>query len=183
MDPIAWIAAEIVPHETDVRQWLRRSTLRGVDVDDVVQEAYARIAASAGLAAVREPRAYFFTVVRNLALEQMRRARVTPIAAVADLQSSFIVDEGADPEQVAADRDELRQVLAMIERLPDRLKQVLRLRRIDGLPQKEIARRLGVPESTVEKRAAKALKLLLAELRAGNAKDDLNSGSGRRGWR
>lgn len=181
-DPIAWIAAEIVPHETDVRQWLRRSTLRGVDVDDVVQEAYARIAASPGLAAVREPRAYFFTVVRNLALEQMRRAKVTPIAAVADLQSSFIVDEGADPERIVADRDELRQVLAMIERLPDKLKQVLRMRRIEGLPQREIARRLGVPESTIEKRAAKALKLLLAELRSGQPETDADRGGSRR-WR
>ena len=182
-DPIAWIAAEIVPHEADVRQWLKRSTLRGIDVDDVVQEAYARIAASSRLAAVREPRAYFFTVARNLALEQMRRAKITPIAAVADLSSSFIVDEGADPERIASDRDELRQVLAMIERLPEKLRQVLRMRRIEGLPQKEIARRLGVPESTVEKRAAKALKLLLAELRIGRAGDIAEQDSGRRGWR
>ena len=39
------------------------------------------------------------------------------------------------------------------------------MRRIEGLSQKEIARRLGVPESTIEKRAATALRLLLAALR------------------
>lgn len=164
-DPLAWIAREMVPHEPDVRQWLRRSSLRVVDVDDVVQEAYARVAASAHLDGVREPRAYFFTVVRNIALEQMRRARVTPITIVADFPPSIIVDEGADPETRAADRDELRQVLEMIQRLPEKLRQVLLLRRVEGLPQKEIARRLGVPESTIEKRSAKALRLLMADLR------------------
>jgi len=181
-NPIAWIAKEVVPHERDVRQWLRRSSLRSVDADDVVQEAYARIAAAAPqLASVREPRAYFFTVVRNIALEQMRRARVTPIAAVADLQSSFVVDERAGPEQIAADRDELKHVFETIQRLPDKLRQVLLMRRVEGLPQREIARRLGVPESTIEKRSAKALRLLLAEMRADKVVAPLETG--RRQWR
>ncbi|HEY9235673.1 MAG TPA: RNA polymerase sigma factor [Phenylobacterium sp.] len=182
-DPIAWIAERIVPHEPDVRRWLRRSTLGGFDPDDAIQEAYARIAAASNLAAVREPRAYFFTVVRNVILEQMRRARITPIAVVADLQSSFVVDEGADPERIAAGRDELRQVFGMIQRLPQKLRQVLLMRRVEGLPQKEIARRLGVPESTVEKRSAKALRLLLADLRS--AEDGLapTRALRRREWR
>lgn len=186
-DPFVWIANEIVPHEPDVRRWLRRSSLRTVDADDVVQEAYARIAAAAPGASVREPRAYFFTVVRNVALEQMRRARVTPIAAVADLQSSFIVDDRAGPEQIAADRDELRRVFDMIQRLPDKLRQVLLMRRVEGLPQKEIARRLGVPESTIEKRSAKALRLLLRDIRseepADRASPRTSRGASGREWR
>lgn len=184
-ESLVWIARELVPHEPDVRQWLRRSSLRGGDLDDVIQEAYARLAATPNLSTVREPRAYFFTVVRNLALEHMRRARVTPIAIVADLQSSLIVDDGADPEQITADRDELRKVFTMIQRLPEKLRQVLVMRRVEGLPQKEIARRLGVPESTIEKRSAKALRLLLADLRTADeagaiARDAKGKG---RAWR
>lgn len=182
-ESLVWIAKEVVPHEPDVRQWLRRSSLRGGDLDDVIQEAYARIAAAPNLSTIREPRAYFFTVVRNLALEHMRRAKVTPIAVVADLQSSLIVGEGADPEQIAADRDELRKVFIMIERLPEKLRQVLMMRRVEGLPQKEIARRLGVPESTVEKRSAKALRLLLADLRAGQDAGGAASDLRGRAWR
>ncbi|MGV3578221.1 RNA polymerase sigma factor [Brevundimonas sp.] len=136
-DPLAWIARKMVPYEPDVRQWLRRSILRLVDPDDIIREAYARVAASAQLEAVREPRACLFTVARNIALEQMRRARVTPITVVGDLPSSIIVDEGADPERSTADRDELRHVLEMIQRLPDKLRQVLLLRQVEGLPQKE----------------------------------------------
>lgn len=185
-DRIAWIGAEIVPHESDVRQWLRRSSFRAVDEDDAIQEAYARIAAAPQVDAIREPRAYFFTVVRNVILEQMRRARVTPIALVADLQLSFIVDERPNPETVAADREELRQVFELIQKLPDKLRQVLLMRRVEGLAQKEIARRLGVPESTVEKRAAKALRLLLAKLSTGQVGERAEGRSAttrRRPWR
>lgn len=185
-DRLAWIAREIVPHEPDVRAWLSRSGLRSVDPDDTVQEAYARIAAAAQAAEIREPRAYFFTVVRNVAFEQMRRARLTPITLVADFQSSFVVDERADPERTAADRDELRLVFEMIQRLPDKLRQVLLMRRVEGLAQKEIAHRLGVPESTIEKRSAKALRLLMADLRTqeGAVADPMTDRmKGRGGWR
>lgn len=164
-DRIAWIAASITPHESDVRRWLRHSSLSVVDEDDVIQEAYARFSALACVDAIREPRAYFFTVARSIVLEHMRRARLTPMTVVADIGETFIVDEEPDPERVAADRDELRHVVKMIQSLPEKPRQVLWMRRIEGLSQKEIARRLGVPESTIEKRAATALRLLLAALR------------------
>jgi RNA polymerase sigma-70 factor (ECF subfamily) len=184
-DRIAWIGAEIVPHERDVRSWLRRSSLRVLDEDDVIQEAYARVAAAPSVQQIREPRAYFFTAVRNIVLEHLRRAKVTPIAVVADFQEAFVVDDSPDPEKIAVDRDELRRVIDMIEALPEKLRQVLWLRRVEGLSQREIARRLGVPESTVEKRAAKALRLLLSELSAAEAASAARAApvrSTRRGW-
>lgn len=184
-DRIAWIDAEIVPHESDVRGWLRRSSLPVIDEDDVIQEAYVRVAAVPSVQAIREPRAYFFTAVRNIVLEHMRRARITPISGVADFRESFIVDDGPDPETIVAHRDELRHVVRMIQALPEKQRQVLWMRRIDGLSQKEIARRLGVPESTIEKRAAKALRGLLAALNAGAADggDVMAGRPGRRPWR
>lgn len=180
-DRIAWIGAEIVPHEPDVRGWLRRSSLSVVDEDDVIQEAYARLAGGVSIENVREPRAYFFTVVRNVVLEHMRRARVTPITVVADFSDSIIVDDGPDPERIAVHRDELRRVITMIQSLPEKPRQVLWMRRVEGLSQKEIARRLGVPESTVEKRASKALRLLLQRL--GDADEKVATARpGKRAW-
>ena len=180
-DRIAWIGAEIVPHEPDVRGWLRRSSLSVIDEDDVIQEAYARLAGGASIESIREPRAYFFTVVRNIVLEHMRRARVTPITVVVDFHHSLIVDDGPDPERIAVHRDELRRVIIMIQSLPEKPRQVLWMRRVEGLSQKEIARRPGVPESTVEKRASKALRLLLQRL--GDAGEKATTARpGRRAW-
>lgn len=166
-DTIAWVAAEILPHEADVRQWLRRSSFHLVDEDDVVQEAYARIAGMSDVAHVGSPRAYFFTVVRNIAFELTRRARAGPISPVEDFDALVIVDDGPDPEQAAGDRQEFRRIAALIQGLPEKHRQVFIMRRIEGLSQKEIARRLGVPESTIEKRAAKGLRLLLEAMGAG----------------
>lgn len=46
-----WIAAHILPHEGEVRGWLRRHahTLSAADVDDLIQEAYARLSRAAFL--------------------------------------------------------------------------------------------------------------------------------------
>ncbi len=70
---IAWIAAEVLPHESDIRKWIRRFGANGLDEDDVVQEAYCRLASLADTQQVRSARAYFFTTIRNIILEQLRR--------------------------------------------------------------------------------------------------------------
>ena len=159
-DRIAWIGAEIVPHEPDVRGWLRRSSLSVVDEDDVIQEAYARLAGGVSIENVREPRAYFFTVVRNVVLEHMRRARVTPITVVADFSDSIIVDDGPDPERIAVHKDELRRVITMIQSLPEKPRRVLWMRRVEGLSQKEIAAQLGLSELTVQVHIVRGLRNL-----------------------
>lgn len=164
-DNITWIRVNLLRFEGDVRKWVRRSCPRGTEEDDVIQEAYARIAAAPDLGHVRNPRAYFLTVVRHIALEQLRRAKIAPIMLVEDFGASDIIDESASPDRIVAGRQELRRIAAIVEAFPEKVREIFQLRRIQGLPQKEIARRLCVPESTVEKRAAKGLAMLLAALR------------------
>lgn len=150
----------ILPHEADVRAWLRRSSFHDVDPDDVIQEAYARFSRTPEPARIESPRAYFFTTVRNIALEQLRRARTSPLIPVEDFDALIVVDDRPGPERIAADRETLRQVADLMDRLPDKIRQVLLMRRIEGLSQKAVAQKLGLPESTVEKRTAKGLKML-----------------------
>lgn len=157
---VRWIGHEILPHEADVRAWLKRSSLPHTDPDDVIQEAYARISRTEAPERIDSPRAYFFTVARNVVLEQMRRARSSPLAPVEDFDALIIVDNEPDPERVVAGRDALRRVVDIMDSLPPKVRQVLLLRRVEGLSQKAVAQQLGVPESTVEKRAAKGLRML-----------------------
>ena len=48
----------------------------------------------------------------------------------------------------------------MTDRLPDRCREVVWLRRVEELPQKEVAARLGINEKTVEKHVAKGVRLI-----------------------
>lgn len=161
---VAFVGGHILPHEADVRAWLRRSGSSPEDVDDVVQEAYCRLAALDGVAHIVSGRAYFFRIARNIAIEKIRRARIVRIDCITEIDALNVVDDEPSPERVVASRRELSRVRRLIEELPERCRQIFTLRRIHGLSQKEIAARLGVTENVVETQAARGLRLILRAL-------------------
>lgn len=161
---IAWIARDVLPHEGDVRKWIRRFGANGVDEDDVIQEAYCRLATLRDSEQVRSARAYFFTVARNIILEQLRRDRIVHIDSVAEIDRLNIVDEGPSPERSFSGREELTRVRRLIEELPQRCRAIFTMRKVQGLSQREISQRMGVTENVVEKEVVKGLRLLLEGL-------------------
>lgn len=160
----AWLGMHIIPHEREVRAWLRRILRNPSDINDLIQEAYCRIARVADMAGIQEPRAYFFRVVRNVALEQFRRARVVRIDSVAEMAALSIADEAPSPERIAAGRSELARVQELIAALPERCRKVIELRKIHDMPQRRIAELLGISENTVEHEVTRGLRLILREL-------------------
>jgi RNA polymerase sigma-70 factor (ECF subfamily) len=166
---VAWVGSQILPHEHDVRGWLRRAGTADHDIDDLVQEAYCRLAGLVSVAHILNGRAYLFQTVRNIAIERMRRARVVRIESVTEIDSLNVVDSEPSPERVAASRSELRRVNDLIEGLPERCREIFKLRRMHGMPQRQIARLLGVTENVVEMQTARGLRLILAALAKGEA--------------
>jgi RNA polymerase sigma factor (sigma-70 family) len=171
-DIIAWIGSHVLPHEAAVRSWLRRWTGRAQDIDDVVQEAYSRLAALDSVSHIASGRAYLFQTTRNIVLEQVRRSKIVRIDNVTDLGTLNIVDEAPPVERVVGGARELAQVEQLIEGLPTACKRVFVLRRIHGESQREIARMFGISESAVEKQAVRGLKLILKAMESdGQAKE------------
>ena len=157
---MAWVGREILPHEADVRAWLLR-TLDPDDLEDVIQETYCQIAGLKDVGHIRSGRAYFFTTARRIVLLRLRRARIVSIESVTEIESLSIVEDEPSPERVIAARRELDRVRRLIEGLPDRCRRIFELRKVEGLPQREVAERLGVTEHTVENDVAKGLRLIL----------------------
>jgi len=162
---VAWVGANILPHEAAVRAWLRRSMVPRDDIDDLIQEAYCRIASLERVDHIDRPQSYFFHVVRMLLTEQVRRARIVRIETVAEMDALSIDSEEPSPERAAGARRELARVQRLIEGLPDRCRRIFELRKIHDVPQREIARILGVTESTVENDAVKGMRLILKAMR------------------
>ena len=113
----------------------------GMEVDDVVQEAYAELAGLADVTAIRSPRAYLFTTARSVILQQLRRARIVSFETVADLDRLVVDEATPGPERQAVVGEELRWLAAVIDALPGKCRQAFVLRKLHGLSQRAIAAR------------------------------------------
>lgn len=145
-----WFTEHVLPHEPLLRAWLRSRFPRGVELDDLVQEAFARVLhARAAGAAMRSPKAFLFATARNLALDILRHRQVSGEDTLVSLESLDVLD-GSDGIPETVDRHEkLERLTTAIQSLPERCREVLTLRKVYGLSQKEIAARLGISECTV----------------------------------
>ncbi|KQN90011.1 hypothetical protein ASE95_14930 [Sphingomonas sp. Leaf231] len=161
----AWVLREVMPHEPGIRAWLRQRGQSADDIDDLIQEGYAKLAGVTAFAQIAQPGGYFFQIVRNLMIDSIRRARVVRIDTVEHLADHGSLNDDVTPERIAAVRNELSWVMRALETLPERCRAIFTLRKIDGLSQKEIAARMGVSESIVENDAAKGLTLLMRAMR------------------
>lgn len=145
-----WFTEEVQPHEAALRAWLHSRFPTLADADDLVQEAYARLLRTRETGSIACARAFLFVTARNLALNQLRHLRHERPEGLAELDASGVLDEStAVPESVARAED-LQLLIHAIQSLPDRCRQIITLRKIYGLSQKEVAQRLDVSEHTVE---------------------------------
>lgn len=150
---------EVLPHAAAYRA--RAAHFCGPDeAEDLVQEAYARILATPDHKAIAAPRGFVLTVVRNLALERLRRANVVRIDALASMDMLEVADPAPDAFAVTSGRSELRYLLDLINGLPPQCGRVVHMRKIQQMPPTRIAEELSISLSTVEKHIAKGLALI-----------------------
>jgi RNA polymerase sigma-70 factor (ECF subfamily) len=144
-----------------LRSWLNQRQPFDLDADDIIQESYAILADLETVDTIRHPRAYLFQVARSVISKHVRRARIAPIHTVGDLVQLDQPDITPSPEQVAIDRDQLRQLARAIDAMPARTQQAFVLRRVEGLSQREISARMAISENTVEKHISHGLRFLI----------------------
>lgn len=156
-DRSRWFAEEVQLHEGALRNYLRGRVPSASDVDDVIQESYLKILKAKPGKGIASIRAYLFTVARNTAFKLFRKEKIFSPVRVADLPSSWVVDEEQNVTHTANLRSQDALIAEAIARLPPRRRDMLLLRVADGLAPGEIAARLGVSESTVRTQLTRAL--------------------------
>ena len=157
-DSVRWFINQVQVHQESLRAWLKGRFPALADPDDIVQEALTRVWRAKSANAVQSPKALLFTTAQNIALDQLRRRQVAHIEPVAEMAELFVYEEGPTPADTTANNQELEFLTQAIQSLPDRCRQVLTLRKIYGLSQKEIAAQLGIAEHTVESQVANGMR-------------------------
>jgi len=160
-----WFTEEVQPHEPALRAYLGRRFRDAGEVDDLVQESYLRLLRARAAGPIASARAYLFATARNLALGFFRRPRIFSTVAVTDFAASRIIQESADVTEQVSTTQETALLLAAIDGLPGRCREIFILRKLHGLPQKEIAARLGLSEQTVQVQVGRGAKKCAAFLR------------------
>jgi RNA polymerase sigma-70 factor (ECF subfamily) len=147
---------DLLAYEPGLRRYFRRRAPAG-QVDDLVQEVFARLLSLRDPAAVQDLQRYIFVVAASVLAHQHRRR--APWRTVDDLEALGPSDE-VTPERSLIGKEGLESLFAAIEDLPPRTRHVFLLHRFEEMTYQRIARELGISVSAVEKHMMAALKAL-----------------------
>jgi RNA polymerase sigma-70 factor (ECF subfamily) len=133
-------------------------TASAAEAEDAVQETFLRaLRAPSPEVDAERARSWLNRILVNIVRDRRRR-HVVSQRCVREVAARYgvSVDSAADPERSSAAGETLAAVLAAIDDLPQPLRTVLLLRRIEDRPTLEVARLLDVPEATVRTRLKRA---------------------------
>jgi RNA polymerase sigma-70 factor (ECF subfamily) len=166
----AWFVGEVLRLEVELTAYLRRNWRTREDVFELRQDIYEKTLVGARRGLPTNTRAYVFTVARNHLINTAKRAQVVPIEMIADLD---LIDHHIDlfaAERVLAARDELRWAKDGVDKLPPKCREIVILRKVEGLTDREAAEALGVSVETVRRQIKLGMKALIDHMLGGSGK-------------
>jgi RNA polymerase sigma factor (sigma-70 family) len=166
----AWFVREVLPLERPLTAYVRRNWRIAEDVFELRQDIYEHALIGARRELPSNTRAYMYTLTRNHLINQAKRARIVSFEIVADLDGELPGFDISEAERALTARDELRHAKAGIEKLPPRCREVMRLRKLDGLSTQEAADTLGVSTETVRQQLKYGMKALIDHMVGGTGK-------------
>jgi len=157
-DQAVWFAESVRPHEPALRAFLSRRFSSLPDHDDLVQETYARLLRVSDPQRLVHARAFLFTTARNVAIDHVRRTRRTPVDPIDDTAEIALLEPAPGAGEVLDQAQRHEAMLAALGTLPERCREVMLLRYVDGFSASEIAVHLGLAAATVRVHLMKGVR-------------------------
>src|SRR5688572_11374300 len=135
------------------------------DIEDVAQEAYLRAYMAEQRESIEQPKAFLFRVAKNLALTRLTRKSRQITDYIEDAGDSVVMETAAASDEELEAQQCFGMYCEAVAALPEKCRQVFLLRKVHGLGHKEIAERMGLSVSSVEKYLREGILACQAHLR------------------
>jgi RNA polymerase sigma factor (sigma-70 family) len=123
-----------------------------------VQESFLRIWKARAAQPILSARAFLFKVAGRVALDLVRRERVSPVRNVGDLAALPVIDDSRGVAESVSLQEKIRLLAEAVAALPPRCREIVILRKLKGLSQKEAAAQLGLAEKTIDEQVARGVR-------------------------
>ena len=153
-----WFSEHVQPHEPALRAYLSKRFPSLPDHDDLVQETYSRLLRVEDPGRLVHAKAFLFTTARNAAIDLFRRRNVQPLENLDDVIELPLLDEAPGVADSLERRQRGEALAEALRALPERCREVMLLRYLDGCSGKEIAARLGISLGTVKGHLLKGVR-------------------------
>jgi RNA polymerase sigma factor (sigma-70 family) len=178
------VSAAFLENHAFLERFLARFFSDRQDIEDVAQEAYLRAYVAEQQKEIEQPKAYLFRIAKNLALTKLTKKSKKITDYLEESGASVVIECGAAADSEVEAQESLGLYCEAIAALPEKCRQVFLLRKVHGLAHKEIAERMSLSVSSVEKyllRGVLGCKAFVQEYegRVPNRQASTAAGSGR----
>lgn len=147
-----------------LQRYFARQGCESQEIDDLVQEVFLRIVRRGNAGELERLDGYIFQTAGSVLLDRHRRRKARASDRHVPFEPEAHGGVAGGPDETLLGREALGKVSAVLMTLPERTRQVFILRRLEDLSFREIAQRLGVSVSAVEKHMAQAMAVLMTRL-------------------
>jgi len=166
-----WFCREVLPLERSLAHFIRRNWRVADDVADLTHDIYEQLIAAAERQGIPlNTRQYVFAAARNHLINRAKRARIVSFELVADLETVANDVDMFEAERALDARAALHHFQAGLDKLSPRIREIVSLRKIEGLNVKETMARLGIGKDAVNHQLAMGMKALADHMLGGTGK-------------
>jgi RNA polymerase sigma factor (sigma-70 family) len=156
----AWFCREVLPLERLLKHFIRRNWRVADDVSDLTHDVYELAIAGARKGLPANTQAFLLMIARNHLINRAKRQKIVSFELVADLETMEREIDISAAERHLVARDALRRTRDGIDQLSPRVREIVLLRKVDGLNTRETAEQLGIGIDAVERQLSMGMKAL-----------------------
>lgn len=163
--PLSTVTAAFLEYNSFLRKFIAGFLPTQQDIEDVAQEAYLRAYMAEQRESIEQPKAFLFRIAKNLALTKLSKKSRLITDYIEEAGTKVVIQKAAAVDEELEAQQCLGLYCEAVASLPEKCRQVFLLRKVHGLAHKEIAERMALSISSVEKYLRQGILACQAHLR------------------